>query len=488
MIFNSIPFFVFFIVVFIIYWSLQKYRYLQNIVLLFASYFFYGYASWKMIPLLLLCTIAFYFIGIAININMKKGTPEGDSYASLYTTIGVVLGISLLAYFKYLNFFIDEFSSLLKHIGINNNIHSFGIIMPLGISFFTFKLISYVLDIHHSKQQPSTDFISFATYISFFPTILSGPIDKPQFINQLDNPRIFKYEVAVDGCRQILWGLFKKLVIADNCALYVEQVWSGLSNQSGSTLILTMILYSIQLYSDFSGYSDMAIGVGKLLGLKITTNFKTPFFALNVADFWRRWHMSLTQWLTDYVFMPLNIKFRDWGNWGLILAILINMELVGIWHGANWTYALFGIYHGFLFIPLILTGAFSKKSKIRTYSNIDLPFFSDFCKILLTFSLVCIGQLIFRAENIGQIGEYIYGIFDKSLFSIPWLHNRDFYVPTFGFIGLMILIEWINRSYEHGLSRMFKYKWLNWVIYYILIFIVYKYQPQEEIQFIYFQF
>ena len=457
MVFNSLTFLVFFTIVFLIYWfPLKNTTRGQNIFLLLASYFFYGYANWKMLPLLIAATIIFYYLGKGI------ASAKSEKLSYRLTFMGVVLGVGTLLYFKYFNFFIESFAAIFEACGLHTNLHTFNIIMPLGISFFTFRLLSYVIDIYRGKCKPTNDIIAFGTYIAFFPCLLSGPIDRPTFINQLKAVRTFEYEKAVDGCRQILWGMFKKVVVADNCATYVDQVWGNIDGSSGSTLVLAAILYSFQMYADFSGYSDMAIGVGKLLGFKITDNFRTPFFALNVADFWRRWHMSLTSWLTDYVFMPLNIRFRDWGNVGMILAIIINMIVVGMWHGANWTFAVFGLYHGLLFVPLIISGAFFKKAKLKT-NKLGLPIAHDFGRMMLTFTLVTIGLMIFRAESVPQIGEYICGICNKSLLSVPYLINRLYYIPQVIFILIMLAVEWLNRNKQHGLvldgiqSRFLRY-------------------------------
>lgn len=446
MLLNSVNFVLFFIVVFAIYYLFSENSKAQNIVLLIASYAFYSFAAFKMLPILLLCTVVFYYIGIGIASNPK------ESDQKLLMVCGVLLGVGLLLYFKYLNFFIDELGRTLSLLGIRNDIHSFGIIMPVGISYFTFRLISYVVDIYHRKIAPTHDFVAFAVYVAFFPCILAGPIDRPKFISQLKGNRRFDYDLAVDACRQFLWGLFKKIVIADRCAIYVNQVWNDYTNYSGSTLVFAMIFYFFQMYADFSGYSDMAIGVGNLLGLRVTPNFHAPLFALNMKDFWQRWHMSLTSWITDYVFMPLNIKFRDLGNFGILLAIIINMMVVGLWHGANWTYALFGLYHGLLFIPLIYSGAFSKKPKIQTYSKVDLPVFKDFCRMILTLSLFIFGMIIFRAETVTDSFSYISHICTRSLISVPYLINRGWYFPLLLSIFLMIVLEWINRKEDHALK------------------------------------
>ena len=479
MIINSLTFLLFFVVVFLIYWfPLKNTTRGQNIFLLLASYFFYGYADWKMLPLLIAATLIFYYLGRAI------AGAKTEKHGYWLTFVGVALGVGTLLYFKYFNFFIESFASLFNAVGLHANLHTFNIIMPLGISFFTFRLLSYIIDIYRGKGQPTDDIIAFGTYVAFFPCILSGPIDRPVFIKQLQAKREFDYNQAVDGCRQILWGLFKKVVVADNCAVYVDQAWGDIPNQSGSTLVLAAILYSFQMYADFSGYSDMAIGVGKLLGFKITKNFNYPFFALNVADYWRRWHMSLTSWLTDYVFMPLNIKFRDLGNLGMILAIIINMVVVGMWHGANWTFAVFGLYHGLLFVPLILSGAFFKKAKIQT-NKLGLPILKDFGRIVLTFMLVTIGLMIFRAENVPQVWEYITGICDKSIMAIP--ETMSLWIPII-MISIMMFIEWMQRDKQYGFEISSLSTPTRYILFILLFMEILFFYPQTQPQFIYIQF
>ena len=272
MVFNSLSFLLFFTVVFLIYWfPLKNTTKGQNIFLLLASYFFYGYADWRMLPLLIIATLIFFYLGKAIS----GAKTEKQGY--WLTFAGVALGVGTLLYFKYFNFFIESFASLFNAVGLQTNLHTFNIIMPLGISFFTFRLLSYIIDIYRGKGEPTNDIIAFGAYVAFFPCLLSGPIDRPAFIKQLQAKREFNYEQAVDGCRQILWGLFKKVVVADNCATYVDKVWGDIGGLTGSTLVLAAVLYSFQMYADFSGYSDMAIGVGKLIGFRIAKNFNYPF-------------------------------------------------------------------------------------------------------------------------------------------------------------------------------------------------------------------
>ena len=483
MIINSFEFLLFFIIFFVIYYIPRLNTRYQNLLLLVGSYFFYGYASLKMLPLLIAVTIIFYYLGLAIQ---KSGDTKK---ASILTALGVWSGVGILLYFKYFNFFITSFSELFESFGLQTNWHTFNIIMPLGISFFTFKLISYIIEIHRGHIEADRDFISFAAYVSFFPCILSGPIDRPNsFIPQLSQTRHFDYDMASDGLRQILWGMFKKMVLADNIAVVVDQVWNSYTAFPSSTLILAAVLYSFQMYTDFSGYSDMAIGVGKILGVKVTPNFNYPFFALNIADYWRRWHMSLTSWLTDYIFMPLNVRFRDWGNWGMIVAIIINLVAVGMWHGDNWTFAAFGLYHGLLFVPLILTGAFFKKNKMKT-TYWGLPTFRMVLKMLFTFMLVTIGLVIFKAHDVTQAFDYLLSCFGTGILSLPKVQGDTNGTLLFSllFIIILLVIEWKQRSKEYGLSidNLSRVKRLG--VYSFFLLVIYFFGTDTS-SFIYFQF
>lgn len=482
MIFNSFSFLVFFVVIFFLYYFLFKEKTkAQNWLLLLASYFFYNNADWKMIPLLLIATIIFYILGIAIQTSKEKK-------ASILTTLGVLLGVGLLLYFKYLNFFIESFTELFNAIGLKANWSTFNIILPLGISFFTFRLISYVIEIHRGKIEATRDFVSFATYVAFFPTILSGPIDRPNnFIPQLQTKRKFNYNLVVDGCRQILWGLFQKVVIADNLAGIISEVWGDIPSHSGSTLLIMAVLYSFQLYTDFSGYSHMAIGIGKILGFRITKNFNYPFFGRNIPEFWRNWHISLTSWLTDYIFMPLNFKFRSFGNWGIVLAVIINLMLVGLWHGANWTFVVFGLYHGLLFVPLILSGSFLKEKKLKT-TTLGLPTLNDFYRIIRTFMLVTISMIIFRAEDIGQAWEYINGFFNMSGFFKQSISLGGVLILIIPLTIIMFIVEWFERKEEYGLNLLkVNSLMLRWFIYLSILFIILLFRANSQ-GFIYFQF
>jgi len=482
MIFNSFSFSIFFIIVFFLYYfPLKNKTKAQNWLLLFASYFFYGFADWRMVPLLLVSTIIFYFLGILTQNNLKK--------SSFFTTLGVLLGICFLLYFKYLNFFIESFANLFNSIGLNVNSGAFDIIIPLGISFFTFRLISYLIEVKRGQIEATRDFVSFATYIAFFPTIMSGPIDRPNsFIPQLQTKRLFNYNLVVNGCRQLLWGLLQKMVIADNLSDIINSIWQDIPNQSGSTLLIIAALYSIQLYTDFSGYSHMAIGIGKIFGLKITKNFNMPYFSRNIAEFWRNWHMSLTSWLTDYIFIPLNIKFRNLGRTGIILAIIINMVLVGLWHGPNWTFVVFGFYHGLLFIPLIISGTIFKKKKLKV-NRYGLPSFFDFFKIIGTFLLWTISLVIFKAETVSIALDYLSEVFSLSTFSFPKFTDVNNIIKVSMFSMVFIISEWLTRKKEFVTEdlELKLNKFFRWSLYIVMIFIIIMLGGNEQ-AYIYFQF
>ena len=485
MVVNSISFLLFFVVVFIIYYLpvCQKQPRFQNTWLLLASYFFYGYADWRMVPLLLGATLVFWLLGAWLRREMDL---KHTRRASHITSLSVVLGIALLVYFKYLNFFAESFASVLQAVGFQVSWTTLNILLPIGVSFFTFKLISYVIEIHREHIMPSSDLTEFATYISFFPTILSGPIDRPNdFLPQLQRVHVLDYPLAADGCRQILWGMFTKMCIADNLATITDQAWLSYDAASSQTLLLAALLYPVQLYADFDGYSNMAIGVGKILGFNVARNFNHPFLARNMAEFWRRWHMSLTSWITDYVFMPLNIAFREMGNWGISLAAIINLLVIGFWHGANWTYGVFGLYHGLLFVPLIFSGAFGKKKKLKTGAH-GLPLRKDFLKMLATYGLVTIGLTVFRAPSISQAFSYFWALLTNGFSGSSYIDSYGYLYCLFAI--MLLMLEWVLRDREYSnpavllRSRVFR-----WGLYLALILLIITFTGKSQ-AFIYFQF
>ena len=488
MVVNSYSFLLFFVVVFFVYYLpvFKKTPRFQNTWLLLVSYVFYGMADWRMIPLLLGTTILFWLIGLGLRSQMDKGNTKTASHI---TTLSVILGIGILLYFKYLNFFAESLAELLQAIGLQVSWSTLNIILPIGVSFFTFKLISYMIEIHREHIMPCKDLTEFAAYIAFFPTILSGPIDRPdKFLPQMKQVHTLDYTLAADGCRQILWGMFTKMCIADNLAIITNQAWAGYDHQSSLMLLIAALLYPIQLYADFDGYSNMAIGVGKLLGYKVNRNFNHPFLARNMAEYWRRWHMSLTGWITDYVFMPLNIAFRNIGNWGIVMAALINLIIIGLWHGANWTYGVFGLYHGLLFIPLILSGSFGKNKKLKENSH-GLPFLKDFGKMIGTLCLVAIGHIIFRASTIGEAVAFMQALVTNGLEGGSII---DSYGKLYiGFAIILLLVEWIQRKEEHALQlqkfKLFSSQVVRFAFYLFIILLILTFTGKSQ-AFIYFQF
>lgn len=469
---KSFEFFLFFAAVLLLqYLVFAKSIRWQNILLLGASYAFYTIADWRMAPFLLVETAIFFWVGLQI----PKIVDEAKAFRLL--SAGVALGIGALIYFKYLNFLVASFADILGLFGTKPVWSTVHVLVPLGVSFFTFRLVSYLVDIYRGKMDPTTDFVAFAGYVSFFPSVVAGPIDRPRpFLEQLRSLRRFDRDMVADGFRQILWGLFKKTVIADNLAVVVDAIWGGHGGYHGAVLVLGAVLFSLQMYTDFSGYSDMAIGLGKTMGIRITPNFRYPFFSTNVAEYWRGWHMSLTSWLTDYVFMPLNVAFRDWGKIGLCLAIVINLVVVGVWHGANWTFALFGLYHGLLFVPLVITGAFTRKSVLAT-GWLGLPRVGTALRMALTFALITIGLVIFRSSDVGQALAYLGNmVVPGPGFLSLWdpIHARAELVIGLTFALLALGLEWYQRDREYAVAfHPAKVSLpVRWAVYYGLIVVV----------------
>jgi len=478
MLFNSSEFLFFFLFLFLFYWIAAKNSLkLQNYILLIGSYLFYGWSDWRLLSYLVGASAINFYIGIEI----EKTNQSKHKQWWLY--LGLTQGIGGLAFFKYFNFFINSFKDTFHQMGINLNVSTLNLIIPIGISFFTFKTISYLLDINKGKMKACSDWVSFFNYVSFFPTILSGPIDRARnFIPQLEKKRVFEYKNAMIGIRQILWGLFKKVVVADTLNIVVSDVFTEYHRYNSITLLFGAVIYSFQMYADFCGYSDMAIGIGKLLGFEVTPNFNYPFYAENIAEYWRRWHISLTSWLTEYVFTPLSITFRDFGQWGLILAIVINFTIIGIWHGANWTFVLFGFLHGCYYIPMILNGTFNKKKKNKSVGI--LPTLNQYINTIGTFLLVSLTLVLFRSNTIGEALSYY-----KGIFNISKIHSFNIEVVKYKketFIGIFLVLTldfWHSRDIKpFKLPKLFSY------LVYIFIGILILLSLGKEESFIYFKF
>ena len=479
MFFNSFDFAVFLPLVFIIYWLVSgENRKLQNFILFVASYIFYGWWDWRFLSLMLFSTIVDYSIGRRLLIENK------DNRRKILLWISIIVNLGVLGFFKYFNFFLENFVSTFSFLGVELNTNSLNIVLPVGISFYTFQTMSYTIDAYRGKLTPTRDFFAFATFVSFFPQLVAGPIERatnllPQFLKK----RKFDYQNAVDGMRQILWGLFKKVVVADNCAEYANIIFNNSNDYSGSTLFFGAILFAFQIYGDFSGYSDIAIGTSRLFGFNLRRNFAFPYFSRDIAEFWRRWHISLSTWFRDYLYVPLGGS--KGGNVATLRNIFIIFLVSGFWHGANWTFIAWGGVNALCYIPLILYKKNRKNIEIVSKGQ-TLPSLSDFIKMTLTFGLTVLIWVLFRAENINHAWEYLSNIFSPTLFSLPEIRPKS----VLFFMFILILVEWFGREQEHALEKI-GLKWnrlSRWFFYSILIFFIGMYMETSETSFIYFQF
>ena len=407
MLVNSIIFWFFFAVFLLPYFTLMRgSSKIQNLWLLAASYVFYGYADWRMAVLLLAATIIFFSLSLALPRREGTSNTISESHRKALVTLGIILGVGMLLYFKYLNFFIEQFAALFGLFGLRTNYSSFNIIVPIGISFFTFKLIAYIVEVYKGNMEPCKDFVTFATYIAFFPTIMSGPIDAPKLlIPQMAKTRIWQNDQVAEGLKRVLWGMFMKMCIADKVSGYTDAVFNNAYHHNATSIIAASVLYTFQIYADFSGYSEMAIGTSQIMGFRVTENFMRPYFSQNVGDFWRRWHASLMNWFRDYIYFPLGgsrcSKARMY--WNTMVVFMVS----GLWHGANWTFIFWGAYHGILVCLYKLTRSVMSKDKgVKKPDNIthySLHFtLRKYMNIVIVFALVTIGWQVFRCNSFGQ--------------------------------------------------------------------------------------
>jgi D-alanyl-lipoteichoic acid acyltransferase DltB (MBOAT superfamily) len=483
MLFNSIDFAIFLPLVFFFYWFVtNKILKLQNIFIVIASYIFYGWWDWRFLALIIFSTFTDYLTGILLS------RQENTNKRKILLWISIFINISFLGFFKYCNFFINNFIAAFSFFGMEFNPYHLNIVLPVGISFYTFQTMSYSIDVFKRKLEPTTDFISFAAFVSFFPQLVAGPIERArQLLPQFYEKRKFNYNEAIDGSLQILWGFFKKIVIADNCAIYVNMIFNNYKDYSGSTLFLGALFFSFQIYGDFSGYSDIALGTSRLFGISLSKNFSYPYFSRNMAEFWRRWHISLTTWFKDYVYIPLG------GNrQGITYSIrntFIIFILSGFWHGANWTFIVWGLLNAICFLPLFFL------HKNRTYINIvaenkALPATNELFGILGTFVITTLLWVIFRAQNLNHAIEYITVIFSSSLFSIPVFAGRLKALITILLIAIFIIIEWIGRRESFAIQKIAKFKTsiMKYIVIALISFAILLFGNFGENPFIYFQF
>lgn len=481
MIFNSIDFAIFLPVVFILYWFVtSKNIRIQNLLIVLSSYFFYGLWDWKFLFLIFFSSIVDYTIGLKIfkekNLIRRK----------VFLWISVCVNLGFLFFFKYYNFFIDNFIETFSFFGYKMSSNSMKIILPVGISFYTFQTLSYTIDVYRKKLRPTEDFIAFVAFVSFFPQLVAGPIERathllPQFIKK----RTFHYSKAVDGTRQILWGLFKKVVIADNCAEYANLIFNNSTEYSGSTLFLGAFFFTFQIYGDFSGYSDIAIGTARLFGFDLMKNFAFPYFSRDIAEFWRRWHISLSTWFRDYLYIPLG------GSKGSIWVKIRNTFIIfivsGFWHGANWTFIIWGLLNAIYFLPLLLLK--NNRNNIEIVASGKLfPSFKELISIVITFILTILAWVFFRSDNVFQAFSILREIFSESLFTIPKFHGMGGALKTLILLSCFMFIEWAGREEEFAANYFnSKKKLLRYMVYYTLVISIFYFAGNQQ-EFIYFQF
>lgn len=478
MLFNSIDFAIFLPIVFVLYWFVfNKQLKAQNALVVVASCVFYGWWDYRFLALILFSTLVDYAIGI----QLQKTNAEKQRKVLLWTSISVNIG--LLGFFKYYNFFVDNFVQAFSFFGQDIQPNTLNIILPVGISFYTFQTLSYTIDIYRKKLKPTKDLIAFAAFVSFFPQLVAGPIERASnLLPQFYKKRQFHYARAVDGLRQILWGMFKKVVIADNCAQFANVIFDNYTEYSASTLWVGAIFFAFQIYGDFSGYSDIAIGTSRLFGFDLKQNFATPYFSRDIAEFWRRWHISLSTWFRDYVYIPLGGSRGT--KWYQIRNVFIIFVISGFWHGANWTFIIWGLLNALYFLPLLLF------KKNREHTNVVaqhkmFPSLKEIGMMLVTFILTVIAWIFFRAENVTIALDYVRRLVSTSLFSIPEL--RPSYLAVL--LILFLSIEWFGRRQLYAIETLWlKYpKILRWFIYYIIVMVIFFYSGKEQ-EFIYFQF
>lgn len=475
MLFNSIEFLAFLPIVFILYWfAFGKNLRLQNLFVVVASYFFYGWWDWRFLILIAFTSFCSWGSGILI----RDADGEKKRHAKLFLALNITLNLLILGIFKYYDFFVSSFAEL---FGLEYDQLLLNIILPVGISFYTFQALSYSIDVYRAKIEPTKDIIAFFAYVSFFPQLVAGPIERAtNLLPQFQKPRQFDYENAVDGVRQMLWGFFKKIVVADNCAIYVDEIFGSYGTQSGSTLLLAAILFSIQIYGDFSGYSDIAIGCARLFGIQLMQNFRMPYFSRDIAEFWRRWHISLTTWFRDYIYIPLGGSRCSKAK--IIRNTFIIYLISGFWHGANWTFIAWGGYNALLFLPLIITGKHRKYTNNVAEGRL-LPSFKELFQMVGTFLLAVFGWIVFRAESISQAWDYILHIFTNSLISTPRLPGK-----TLAFAAILFIVEWIQREKRHGLEfRKIQSHWIKYSCYVAILVLIFFFGAFND-TFIYFQF
>ena len=480
MLFNSFEFMAFLPIVFLLYWFVFRGRKWQNLLVVIASYLFYGWWDWRFLFLIALTSL--FSFGSGLLIEHFDGQRRRQRVVS---AANIVLNLGILGVFKYYNFFVENLDALFGALGWHLDWVTMQIILPVGISFYTFQALSYTIDVYQRKLPATHDIVEFFAYISFFPQLVAGPIERAtNLLPQFQQQRHFDYAKAVDGMRQMLWGFLKKLVIADNCAVVVNQYWDRYSELPGFTLFLLGVFFTFQIYCDFSGYSDIAIGCARLFGFNLMRNFNYPYFSRSIPEFWRRWHISLTTWFRDYIYFPLGGSRCD--KWKIIRNVYIVWAISGLWHGANWTFVCWGLFHATLLAIYNLFGINTKYKNMVAYGRY-LPNMKEALQIALTFFLTVIGWIIFRAETMTQAVEYLTAMFTNRFFDASTIDGK----MSLLFCLLLMLVEWVQRNKQYALQfpnkYVFKYSIIRNLIYVIIVYLLFIYSGKVQ-TFIYFQF
>ena len=480
MLFNSFEFLVFLPIVFLLYWFVFRTRKWQNLLVVVASYTFYGWWDWRFLFLIALTSICSFASGWLI--EHYEGHRQRQRWVS---AANIVLNLGILGVFKYYNFFVENLDALLRSLGWQLDCVTINILLPVGISFYTFQALSYTIDVYQKKLPATHDVVEFFAYISFFPQLVAGPIERAtNLLPQFQRQRTFDYTQAVDGMRQMLWGFLKKLVIADNCATLVNEYWNQYDALPGMTLFLLGVLFTFQIYCDFSGYSDIAIGCARLFGFNLMRNFNFPYFSRSIPEFWRRWHISLTTWFRDYIYFPLGGSRCD--KWKIIRNVYIVWAISGLWHGANWTFVCWGLFHATLLASYNVFSINTKYEHVVAYGHY-LPSIKEALQMALTFVLTIIGWIIFRAESMTQAAEYLTAMVRNKFFDPSLLYKK----PYLLFGMALLAIEWLQRDKQHALQfsaiKPFNYRAVRWGIYFLIIMMISIYAGASQ-QFIYFQF
>jgi alginate O-acetyltransferase complex protein AlgI len=477
MLFNSINFVLFLPFVFLMFWFLSNGKIkIQNYILLISSYYFYSCWDVRFLILLIFSTFIDYISGIKISrvFGQRK---------KIWFYISIIINIGFLGFFKYYNFFIESFQETLHQLGVNFNPWTLKIILPVGISFYTFHGLSYVIDIYKGRIKPEYNFINYSVFVSFFPLLVAGPIERAShLLPQIKKIKVFDYSMAYVGLKQILWGLFKKVVIADQCSEYANLIFTNYSDYSGSTLYIGAMFFTFQIYGDFSGYSDIALGSAKLFGINLLKNFSFPYFSRDIPEFWRRWHISLSSWFRDYLYIPLG------GSKVNILKKIRNIFIIfivsGFWHGANWTFIFWGALNAFFMLPYILFNSNRTNIKIVALGK-NTPSFREVFSILFTFNLIICLWIFFRAYNLNHAFQILSIIFSPTFFTLPTVLP----IELFLLIIIFIFIEWLGRESDFAIEKIDYnvFKIFKWMFYYLIVFMVIYYSGSEQ-KFIYFQF